>query len=459
MLAWGSRGYLVAGLALVAIGCAALGCGGGSSGTRKGAKYQSRTGHCRVFDRDDTYVSSDTYIGALMPYGDVWNDGPNWEVAAGLALDEINASPGAFKNGNQLGLIICNSACNPQQAQQVFAELIGDGDGTPRGQHIEIAAILGPGCSEEADAIMKDIKQRKVLVVSPSAEAASLTLADDGDFFFRTTPADNIYARPEALWLRRKLSPPATSLAIVREALGNWEGLTIPLAMHFMADGGQARDVPFDTDPVNALAVLKQIDVPGGADTIYLATLVNSGASIFREALTYTWVNISPPRWEFSTGVSVDDFPLAVANNAALEGLGGMETRSRPSALRDAFITSFTTAKGAPPDSIYVDKVYDAIYVLAASLYMAANPSDGSSVRDALRRLSTGAVAPVGNWQAIRAGIDAMGSVDLDGTSGTLDFDMAGDVSSDVQRFTFKNGKVVREPTDNCYDQELMPCK
>jgi len=306
---------------------------------------------------------------------------------------------------------------------------------------------------------MKDLKQRQVLALSPSAEAASLTKADDGDFFFRTTPADNVYARPEALWMRRKLSPPASRLAIVRGALENWEGLTIPLAMDFTVDGGQARDVPFDTDPVNALVVLKQIDVPDGADTIYMATLVNSGASIFREALTYTWVNIKPPRWEFSTGLSVDDFPLAVANNAALEGLGGMETRSRPSALRDTFIASFTTAKGTPPDSIYVDKVYDAIYLLAASLYMAAKPADGSSVRDALRRLSTGKVTPVGNWQAIRSGIDAMGSVDLDGASGTLDFDMAGDVSSDVQRFTFKNGKVVREATDNCYDQELMPCK
>jgi branched-chain amino acid transport system substrate-binding protein len=404
-------------------------------------------------------VASDTYIGALFPYGDVWNDGPNWEVAAGLALDEINASPGAFKNGNQLGLIICNSACNAQQAQQVFAELVGDGDGTPRGQHLDIAAVLGPGCSEEADAIMKDLKQRKVLTVSPSAEAASLSAADDGDFFFRTAPADNIYARPEALWLRRKLSPPSSRLAIVRWAAGNYEGLTIPLAMHFMAEGGEARDVPFATDPVNALDVLKQIDVPNGADTIYMATPVNSGASIFREALTYTWVNISTPRWEFSTGVSVDDFPLAVNNNAALEGLGGMESRSRPSALRDTFLASFMTAKGAPPDSIYVDKVYDTVYLLAASLYMAAQPADGSSVHDALRRLSTGRVVSVGKWQAIRSEIDAMGSVDLDGTSGTLDFDAAGDVSSDVQRFTFKNGKVVREATDNCYDQELMPCK
>ena len=453
MLTSRSRCCSLAGLGLVAILAFCFGCGSDQ------LKYESRTGHCRVFNTDNTYVPSDTYIGGLVPYGDVWNDGPNWEVAAGLALDEINASPLAFKNGNRLGLIMCNSACNPPQAQQVFAELVGDGAGTPRGQHIDIAAVLGPGCSEEADAIMKDIKQLGVLAVSPSTEAASLASADDGDFFFRTAPADDISARPQALWLRRKLSPPSSRLAIVRSRLENWEGLTIPLGMHFVAEGGQARDVPFDSDPVNALSVLRQIDVPDGADTIYVAALVNSAAAIFREALTYSWVNVKPPRWEFSTGVSVDDFPLAVGNNAALEGLGGMESRSRPSALRDAFIASFTMAKGNPPDSIYVDKVYDNIYLLAASLYMASNPSDGSSVRDALRRISTGRLASVGNWQAIRSEIDAMGSVDLDGASGTLDFDMAGDVSSDVQRFTFKNGRVVRDSNDNCYDQELIPCR
>ena len=96
MLTSRSRCCSLAGLGLVAILAFCFGCGSDQ------LKYESRTRHCRVFNTDNTYVSSDTYIGGLVPYGDVWNDGPNGKSRR-TGVDEINASPLAFKNGNRLG--------------------------------------------------------------------------------------------------------------------------------------------------------------------------------------------------------------------------------------------------------------------------------------------------------------------------------------------------------------------
>ena len=97
-------------------------------------------------------------LGVILPKsGTFANFGIGEEVAAKLAVEEINAAGGA--GGRPIELVIKDSAGQPDQAISVTRELI-DRD--------RVVAILGPGLTTTAEAAFPIANQSKIPTISPT---------------------------------------------------------------------------------------------------------------------------------------------------------------------------------------------------------------------------------------------------------------------------------------------------
>lgn len=89
-------------------------------------------------------------------------------------------------NGRRIELVIKDDQQNPEIAQRSVQELIDAG----------VAAIIGPMTSDMAVAILPQLKEAKIPVVSPTASSQLLSGFDD--YFFRVTSTSAEYATKSA---------------------------------------------------------------------------------------------------------------------------------------------------------------------------------------------------------------------------------------------------------------------
>src|SRR5262249_20757531 len=138
-------------------------------------------------------------------------------------------------------------------------------------------------------------------------------------------------------------------------------------------------------------------------------------------------------RFFFADGARDQAIVSLVANPAMLEGALGTAPSGpppdRPEGEQLRQLTNRFKARFNRPANLFIEDVYDAAYVAAAAIEFAGTAEDGVAVRDAIRKLqaSNGTHVPTGDWKHIRELIDQKTPINLDGASGTLDFDENGD--------------------------------
>ena len=115
--------------------------------------------------------------------GDLASYGLPTVKATELVVKEINAKGGI--NGKQLELLVEDDACKPEIATNTATKLISQG----------VRVVIGHICSGATKAALPIYKAAGVLVISPSATNADLTLSGDYPNFYRTIFSDNIQAR------------------------------------------------------------------------------------------------------------------------------------------------------------------------------------------------------------------------------------------------------------------------
>jgi branched-chain amino acid transport system substrate-binding protein len=115
--------------------------------------------------------------------GDLASYGIPARGAAELVAKEVNAKGGLL--GKQIELVIGDDMCKPEMATNVATKLTSDG----------ATVVLGHICSGATKAALGIYKDKKVIVVSPSATNPALTQSGDYPNFFRTIAPDDRQAK------------------------------------------------------------------------------------------------------------------------------------------------------------------------------------------------------------------------------------------------------------------------
>ncbi len=123
-------------------------------------------------------------IGALLPHtGGLASAGPPMFAAGKLAVNEINAAGGIL--GQQVRWVDGDDGTSPAVARETVERLVDEED---------VQVIIGAGASGVSLQVLDLIKEKGVVMFSPSNTSAELTTADDGGLYFRTAPPDGLQA-------------------------------------------------------------------------------------------------------------------------------------------------------------------------------------------------------------------------------------------------------------------------
>ena len=118
-------------------------------------------------------------IGALIPEtGPAAPYGRTIRQGIDIAVADINAK-GGVSGGHKLMVEYRDTKTSTSQAQVGFQELLD----------LHVPAIIGPGTSSVALALIPSINKAKMLMISPSVSSPRLT-GEGGQWFFRVYPSD-----------------------------------------------------------------------------------------------------------------------------------------------------------------------------------------------------------------------------------------------------------------------------
>jgi hypothetical protein len=149
--------------------------------------------------RPDTKIEP-IKIGVLNPIsGALASLGPDWEDAARLAEEDVNAGGGVF-DGRPLELVFEDSGTDPDVAVSSAKKLIEDD---------KVVGLVGPATSGESTRVLSDVTANaEIPMISCCATATELTEGNspNNGFFFRTTPSDKLQGKALAFIAKQGLA-------------------------------------------------------------------------------------------------------------------------------------------------------------------------------------------------------------------------------------------------------------
>lgn len=354
-------------------------------------------------------------IGALFPFtGDLSDFGPAFLNAAELAVEQINAGGGV--NGQPVELVQGDTATAPQQAVEEARRLV---------QVEGVDAIVGPAGSGEALPVVESVAGPEgVLTISPSATSPALTVANDNDFFFRTTISDAAQGVVMAD-LASEQGHTSACVLYINNAYG--QGLNDAFAERFAELGGeitaQVSHEPEQASYASELATCTE----GDPAAMVAISYPESGGIFLRELVESGNV----PALILSDGLKSDTL-FADLGWEPFAGTYGTAPGSAETETGAAFQDAYEEAYGELPAIPYLRELYDAVYLIALAAEQ-ADSTESAAIRDALREVAgaPGETIRPGTegWQSAVEAIAAGQDIDYEGASGALDFDEAGDVA------------------------------
>jgi branched-chain amino acid transport system substrate-binding protein len=378
---------------------------------------------------DATQVS---LVGVLLPLtraGDPFDTGAAREEAVALGLTEVNKSGGVF--GRSIVGVSCNSDGDIATAKRAAAHLASLG----------IPVVVGEQSSATTLQVFAEVlRPAGVLMLAPSATSVDLTTLPDDGLLARTTVSD---ARQGAVLGRLLVSGERVAVLAIDDSYGDTllEGVRSEVCAvdTRCRDANQYREGRFaatpDDDEIDALAA--QV---AGIEPEFVA-IIGQTAQVrpILERLgaanpTTTFVLTDAAR---SEALFTTPTPLPAALAARVIGTAPVQ---QP--VGEAFDQLRGGLSPASADESFVAHAYDAAVVaglLHAAVGDVLHPSGGALaarmsrlVAEEPRRFTIGGVAPGGVDEALDA-LEAGDVIDLEGTSGPLDFDANGDVSGDIE--------------------------
>ena len=325
-----------------------------------------------------------------------------------IALSDIN------KSGRMtVRLLPGDSGTDPVIANRTVDDHLAEG----------VSAIIGAAASGISLSIIDKVAGAGVIQISPSNTSPSLSVYDDGGYYFRTIPPDLLHARALGDLVTEE---GVTAAGIIHRADDFGRNLADELAERLTANGVEVvASIDFDPEGTSFDAEVQQL-LASGADGIVLIAF-DEGVAVLRSMI--------------EAGIGPADLPLFIPNGLASNTLWEAVDPTDPSVLLGAKGTFFsaTPAGGEAtfperyaayaPDAelLYAAPAYDALVVLAlASLVAGSTEAAGyvGEINDVTRG-GTKCTRFDACAELIASGID----IDYDGAAGPLDFTDVGEPS------------------------------
>ena len=313
----------------------------------------------------------------------------------------------------QVRLLPGDSGTDPVIANRTVDDHLAEG----------VSAIIGAAASGISLSIIDKVAGAGVIQISPSNTSPSLSVYDDGGYYFRTIPPDLLHARALGDLVTEA---GVTAAGIVHRADDFGRNLADELAERLNANGVEVvASIDFDPEGTSFDAEVQQL-LASGADGVVLIAF-DEGVAILRSMI--------------EAGIGPADLPLFIPNGLASNTLWEAVDPTDPSVLLGAKGTFFsaTPAGGETtfperyaayaPDAelLYAAPAYDALIVLAlASLVAGSTEAAGyvGEIND-VTRVGAKCTRFDACAELIASGID----IDYDGAAGPLDFTDVGEPS------------------------------
>jgi branched-chain amino acid transport system substrate-binding protein len=343
--------------------------------------------------------------------------------AAVLAVSEINQ-----QGGRPIRLVLCDTNGDPDQAKKALATAA---------ERFGAVAGVGPTSSAEVVALASDpdflVKKYGFLAVSCSSTAPRVTSLNDNNLIWRTAASDNLQAKVLATLVPAGTTSVATAYIDSTYGSGLKDAFTVELAKVF---------VPPLVPPANAFAE----GTPGASVVSFLQMSSPQVALIVADSDAPAWVaalNNGGPALMSTKYLLTDGSkaPALFSQNPSTDVLRRITGTAPATPSGPAFAAFQATYMGQfgknPSDTAFVANAYDATYVIAIA--MGAVPVGvkvtGTALIAGMTSLSDPNGLPVrvgpGEFGAGYARLADGGTINLDGTSGPIDFDpTTGDILS-----------------------------
>ncbi len=363
------------------------------------------------------------FTGSLSEFG------PPLRNSIELAADHVNRAGGV--GGASMVIISRDTAVNPVQGV----------DGAKGLVDVEnVVAIIGALSSGVTIAVAQSVTvPQETLLISGASTAPSITVLEDNDFVFRTTPSDAsqgvVLAR-----VAQEQGYETAGIMYLNNAYG--EGLADQFEESFTALGGQvtARVPHEDVQPT----YVSELDKATEGDPDVLAVLSYTGqASVYvREALEGDYAD----KFLFADGTKGAEWIEGIDVWDALDGSLGTAQGSEGSPAKDAFENGYTDSYGVPPSHPFMAEHYDATVLVALAAAKAGSTTDSAAIRDSLRFVANapGEMVGPGRDEIAKAlALIADGKdINYNGAGGDIEFDENGDVFGTIEIWQIKDGEI-----------------
>ncbi|WNG55185.1 amino acid ABC transporter substrate-binding protein [Archangium gephyra] len=357
--------------------------------------------------------------------------------AALLALEEVNQRR---LNGKQIALYFCDTGSSKDVAEKQARWLVNDK---------KVAALLTAGSSQTL-AVADVAIPANVLTMSYSASSPEITAKPDTNggpvgLLWRTSPSDAIQGSVIANLLRsdsRFGLPAKVGILYVEDPYG--QGLSNIISEQLSTGATRVANRPFLYQRGGDVkAVLDSLDMSYDPDVTVLIGFADDAKTILKEASTRTNLKReNGHRWFFSDSVKdnavlADSLAASQAQNfygtAPAQGTG-----QAFSTFRARFLDKY---KKEPAAYAYTSNAYDAMYLLALGASYSQSTSNavtGVKIAEALMRVSSGSSSTStqltnSNFTGLAAQLASGQSVNIEGASGPLNFDVNGEARAPVE--------------------------
>ena len=380
-------------------------------------------------------------VGAVIPLtGALQSFGPRFQVAAQIAVDEVNAS-GGIPGAGILQLAVRDSGTNPEIGVASATELV-----TTTG----VPAIFGAAASGVTIPITSVTIANGVFQISASATSPAISGLDDNDLVFRTAPSDALQGIVLADLAFNVKGFKTIAIIARNDAYG--AGLADSLKANFEGLGGTVSNVSLydpNTTDFSAEIAAASADSP---DAISLITF-DEGEGLITQMVAAGVTNFNL----FVDGNKNQDLITRLVDGVgapALEGIVGTAPASADSPGGKSFAKSYRARLNEDP-FVFTPQSYDALAVTALAIARAAaggGTVDGAAIAANVRSVANtpGTDFTVGQLGDALKAVAAGDDINYNGASGSVEFDANGDPFGPVGTWSIKDGTIAESGQVDC---------
>lgn len=385
-----------------------------------------------VLDAPEEFADA-IVIGSLFGFADHGDT----LLAAELPVRQVMAQGGL--DGRAFGIVHCDTGAmagddlDDIEGAAAAARFLADAIGVP--------AIVGPRGSSRTQAVFEAVRDRDVLVISPSATSPALTGLDAPDptfetpgLLWRTVPPDTLQSQVIAADMRER---GVVDIAALYQTGAYGEGLVALLESELLANGGQSvQRLPFDSGQfATMVATVGESLANGEVDEVLFVSsdiadyidFLDAASSTDELVAAYTADDVGI----FFADAAFSDMLLTQAGDGAAAlypKIRGTRPASAQGVLFNAFAAAYAAEFGADADSSgFTPHAYDAawlvLYGIAHATFEQAELG-GTGIARGLRRVSAGEpidILPT-SWSNVVEQFRGGKSIDVAGASGPLDY-------------------------------------